>query len=114
MKKLIMALMLCLVSTVMFTSCDDYEEPIYTYEVSGTGGPFFVTFENSSNNTQQEVVNNGWTYTIPHYMNWLYVSAQNQASYGDVTVKIKENGKILEQTTSHGGYTIATASHSWY
>jgi ABC-type glycerol-3-phosphate transport system substrate-binding protein len=41
---------------------------------------------------------------------FVYVSAQNQGSYGSVTCEITSGGVSVSQNTSTGGYSIATCS----
>ena len=82
----------------------------YKYEVTGTGGSYNVTLQNTDNNTQQySNVGNTWWYKWTQTgTRWLYVSAQNNNSTGNVTVKIYRAGKVVAENTSYGGYTIAT------
>lgn len=94
----------------------------YKYEVSGTGVDYSITLQNTNDNTQQwSSVGNGWWYkwnqsvTVystgePVNTRWLYLSAQNNNSSGNVTVKIYRNNIVVAQNTSYGGYTIATVS----
>ena len=93
--------------------CSD--EPLnteYRYEVSGTSDNYFVTMQNTDNNTQQfSEVGNGWYYSwTQSEERWLYISAQNNNSSGNVTVKILKAGKVVAQNIGTGGYTIATVS----
>ena len=41
---------------------------------------------------------------------FLYVSAQNEHSSGDVSVSIYVDGKMVKNSYSSGGFSIATAS----
>lgn len=96
----------------------------YEYEVTGTSGSYDVTIQNTDNNTQQwSNIGNGWNYwwtqkltiesngePVKGNTRWLYCSAQNNNSSGNVTVTIKRNGKIVASNTGFGGYTIATVS----
>jgi hypothetical protein len=99
----------------------------YKYEVSGTSGNYSVTIQNTDNNTQQwSSVGNGWWYKwnqtltvdgndtpLEGQTRWLYLSAQNNNSSGDVTVKIYRNGKVVATNTSYGVYSIATVSGNY-
>jgi hypothetical protein len=66
--------------------------------------------QNTDDNTQQySNVGNGWWYKWKQTgRRWLYISAQNNSSTGNVTVKIYRNGKVVATNTSYGAYTIAT------
>ena len=54
------------------------------------------TLQNTDNNTQQWTsVGSGWYYSWEQTgVRWLYISAQNNNSSGDVTVKIIKNGSV--------------------
>ena len=112
MKKLL--LLLSILFTIVITSCSDLDDTPseYKYEVTGTSGNYFVTLQNTDNNTQQySNVGNGWWYKWSQTgTRWLYLSEQNNNSTGNVTVKIYKNNKVIAQNTSYGGYTIATVS----
>jgi hypothetical protein len=41
---------------------------------------------------------------------WLYHSAQNGGATGSITTTITVNGTVFRTNTSHGAYTIASAS----
>ena len=130
MKQLMMmALMMCSV----LTSCSKEEDLTkevtypYKYEVTGTGGDYSMTIQNTSDNTQQwSSVGNGWVYSwtqkltvdgngtpLENQTRFLYVSAQNNSSTGNVTVKIYRNNVVVATNTGYGAYTIATASGSY-
>lgn len=124
-----MALMMCSV----LTSCSKEEDLTkevtypYKYEVTGTGGDYSMTIQNTSDNTQQwSSVGNGWVYSwtqkltvdgngtpLENQTRFLYVSAQNNSSTGNVTVKIYRNNVVVATNTGYGAYTIATASGSY-
>ncbi len=111
MKILLKLVLLAVVFSI--TSCSkELFNSEYKYEVSGTGGSYDVTLENTDNNTQQHSsVGNGWFYEWEQSgTRWLYLSAQNNNSSGSVTVKIYRKGKVVAENTSYGGYTIATVS----
>ena len=82
----------------------------YYYEVTGSSNDFSVTIQNAYDDTQQwNSVSSGWKYNWTQTgRRWLYVSAQNNKSTGNVTVSIYMDGKLLKTNTSYGGYTIAT------
>ena len=126
---MMMALMMCSV----LTSCSKEEDLTkevtypYKYEVTGTGGDYSMTIQNTSDNTQQwSSVGNGWVYSwtqkltvdgngtpLENQTRFLYVSAQNNSSTGNVTVKIYRNNVVVATNTGYGAYTIATASGSY-
>jgi hypothetical protein len=86
-----------------------------------------MTIQNTSDNTQQwSSVGNGWVYSwtqkltvdgdgtpLENQTRWLYVSAQNNNSSGDVTVKIYRNNVVVATNTGYGAYTIATVSGNY-
>jgi hypothetical protein len=105
MKKLLFLLLL--------TSCVAEEQPTpYEYRVSGSSGSYSVTLQNAYDNTQQwDPVGNGWWYKWTQTgTRWLYISAQNNQDFGNVTVQIVKNGQVVASNTSYGAYTIATVS----
>jgi hypothetical protein len=105
---------LFLIILIAASSCTVEDTPTpYEYRVSGTSGSYSVTLQNAYDNTQQySNVGNGWWYkwTQTGGTRWLYVSAQNNKSTGNVTVQIVRAGKVVASNTSYGGYTIATVS----
>jgi hypothetical protein len=98
----------------LLTSCVAEDQPVpYEYRVSGTSGSYSVTLQNAYDNTQQwGEVGNGWWYkwTQTGGTRWLYISAQNNRSSGNVTVQIVQAGVVVASNTSYGGYSIATIS----
>lgn len=113
MRKLFFILAVILLTSFTFSSCEEEQVALeYKYEVTGTSGDYSVTIQNSDDNTQQySNVGNGWWYKWTQTgTRWLYVSAQNNKSTGNVTVRIYRAGKVISENTSYGGYTIATAS----
>ena len=109
-------LFITLLFTLTLFSCQkELISDSYRYEVSGTSGSYSVTIQNCHGDTQQwDDVGNGWVYSWTQCCSdWRYVSAQNNDSYGTVTVKIIKNGNVMEKNTSYGGYTIATASGNY-
>lgn len=117
-----------LLVTLLFMGCKKWEEVTYQYkyEITGTSGEYSVTIQNTDNNTQQwSSVRNGWNYTWNQTLSadkksgdpfdenqtrWLYLSAQNSQSQGNVTVSIYRNNKIVATNTGFGGFSIATVS----
>lgn len=111
MKSFLIPVLLC-ISILSVTSCEVFGDSEYKYVVTGTSGDYSVTFQNEDDNTQQNSsVSNGWSYSwMQGGTRWLYISAQNNKSTGDVTVRIYRDGEIVESNTSYGGYSIATVS----
>jgi hypothetical protein len=110
MKKILQIFVIAL-SIFTFSGCEKEEVAVeYKYEVTGTSGDYSVTIQNTDNNTQQySNVGNGWWYKWTQTgTRWLYLSAQNNSSTGNVTVRIYRAGKVVAENTSYGGYTIAT------
>ena len=110
MKKILQIIVIAL-SIFTFSGYQKEEVAVeYKYEVTGTSGDYSVTMQNTDNNTQQfSNVGNGWLYKWTQTTTrWLYLSAQNNSSSGNVTVRIYRDGKVVAENTSYGGYTIAT------
>ena len=86
----------------------------FSYEVSGSASNYSVTYENAYGSVEQQAsVGSGWRYQWQEGSSstrFMYISAQNNRTVGDVTVKIIKDGKVLKQATSSGAYVIATAS----
>jgi len=98
------------------TNCSKDDVDVeYKYEVTGTSNSFSVTIQNTDNNTQQfSNVNSGWWYSWKQTgTRWLYLSAQNNSSTANVTVKVYKAGKVIAQNTSYGGYTIASVDGTY-
>lgn len=114
--KRILSILIVLFS-LTFVSCEDslFGYNTYRYEVTGTSGSYSVAIQNTDNNTQHyDPVGDGWWYEWEQSgTRWLYLSAQNNYDYGSVTVRITKNGRVLEENTSYGGYTIATVSGNY-
>lgn len=84
-----------------------------TYEVTGTGGAASMTFSGTGGNTGQVgPVDLPWSKTVKSPGSFLYVSAQNNEDYGNVTCSIKVNGTVVSTQTSSGAYVIATCKSS--
>jgi hypothetical protein len=85
------------------------------YEVTGTTIDASLTIENESGGTSQySAAVLPWTksFTLDTKYHFLYVSAQNNYSTGDVTASIFVDGVLYKTSTSSGAYVIATASGS--
>ena len=82
------------------------------YKVTGSGDSYSVTYNDEQGNTcQLSSVSHGWYYFFKaREGHFLYISAQNNSDYGNVTVQILVETGELKRATSSGGYTIATAS----
>ena len=92
------------------------------YQVSCTCDSVFITIEGQGGSTQQfssvpmqklDGTDLEWTHTFSTDLDgytFLYVSAQNEHSSGDVSVSIYVDGKMVKNSYSIGGYSIATAS----
>lgn len=74
-----------------------------------------LTYTNiNGDTTQQANRGNDWYYGfVPRSGQHLYISAQNQCSSGFVRVKLVQDGNVIRENTSNGGYTIATISGRW-
>ncbi len=82
------------------------------YRVSGDASSVDVTYQNSNNDTSQDTGE-----ALPYSKrvtvaagDYVYISAQNQRSYGSVTCEVLVDGVVVESNTSNGGYAICTAS----
>ena len=100
-----------------FSGCaESHNEPKtwdVKYAVEGTGLSFNVTISNKDEGTSQfSNVNRSWThlFTTQDSDHFLYISAQNNSDYGNVTVKIYVDGVKKKESTSEGAYVIASAS----
>lgn len=112
MKRLVPVLMIV---SVLFLGCDSLDDKVtIKYEATGTAARVNLTYENSSGNTEQRSnVPLPWSLEFTaHIDDFVYVSDQNQGATGTVTVKIRSEGKVIEEAISAGAYVIATASGS--
>jgi hypothetical protein len=83
------------------------------YSITGSAAAVALTYRNASGGTEQNVV--GLPSSMSFYSlagRFVYLSAQNKTSGGDVHVSITVDGRILQQATSASAYGIATASGS--
>lgn len=97
-------------------SCEKEEMYVeYKYVVTGTSGDYSVTIQNTDDNTQQwSSVQSGWWYKWEQTgERWLYISAQNNNSFGSVVVKIYRNNVVVSENSSDGGFSIASTSGTY-
>jgi hypothetical protein len=84
-----------------------------TYYVEGTTSTASLTYENAQGEAQQEKVRVPWQTSFKTKRgSFLYLSAKNEESYGDVTVRITVDGKEFKRDDAKGEYTIANTSGS--
>lgn len=83
------------------------------YLVTGSATSAMLTYANAQGGTEQATVALPWSaaYNMSQG-DFLYISAQNQDSAGDVTTTIQVDGSTFKTSTSSGAYVIATASGS--
>lgn len=74
-----------------------------------------ITMSNVDGDTAQysNQSNSFFYWMIPRRGTFLYLSAQNQCDSGYVTVRFVQDGKVIRENTSRGGYVIATISGRW-
>jgi hypothetical protein len=84
-----------------------------TYYVEGTTFAASLTYENAQGEAQQEKVRVPWQTSFKAKSgSFLYLSAKNEESYGDITVRILVDGKEFNRDDAKGEYTIANTSGS--
>jgi hypothetical protein len=97
---------------------DQYQLYTYSadveYRITGTGGTKAadLTYQNARGTTSQNS-NVTLPVTVPLTVfngGFVYISAQNRASSGGVTVEIYNKGTLYKSNSAYGGYAIATAS----
>jgi hypothetical protein len=82
-----------------------------TYQVTGSATEASLTYENGDGGTSPEKVALPWSLTVKApASHFLYVSAQNEGEFGDITCTISVDGKVIKTSTSSGSYTIASCS----
>ncbi|HEY5105191.1 MAG TPA: MmpS family transport accessory protein [Caulobacteraceae bacterium] len=82
-----------------------------TYTVSGSATSADITYQNEGGGTSQEKVSLPWTQVIHSpSSSFLYISAQNQGEYGDITCEIKVGDTVVKTSNSSGSYSIASCS----
>jgi len=81
------------------------------YSITGSASAVDVTLENDTSGTSQfgDVVNPSYTYWM-RPGSFVYISAQNQGTTGEVTCTITSQGRVVAKSTSSGAYAIATCS----
>ena len=81
------------------------------YSVSGNAPSFDITYQNKDGGTSQvSGASSGWSYNfVGMNGDFVYVSAQNDADHGTVTVTIYVDGNVYKNSNSSGAYVIATA-----
>lgn len=95
-----------------------FSEPTTTayrvrYEVVGTAGEAFLTWENSQGGTEQGDYNIPYRQTFTFTRgDFAYISAQNLGETGKITCQIWVNNVKWKESTSTGAYSIATCSGS--
>lgn len=111
-----LTLVVLLVGLVIIVSLTPTTQPadyFVTYLVEGTASQAALTYQNEQGGTQQEKVDVPWQKSFRMQRgSFLYISAQNQGSYGRITVRITVNGSEFKRSDASGGYTIASASGS--
>jgi len=84
-----------------------------TYHVDGSTSKASLTYQNAQGGSQQEDASVPWRKTISAKSgDFLYISAQNKESYGDIRVRILVDGKKFRNSEASGGFTIASANGS--
>lgn len=80
------------------------------YRVDGSASRASLTYNNEQGGTQQENVTIPWYKTfVMKPGTFLYISAQNQGSAGNVIVVIDVDGTDAKRSESRGEYSIASA-----
>ena len=109
--------LLIIMALLLLMSCTSLsQQPFHVeYWVTGTTSSVSLTYENKSGDTEQIA-----SASVPWSLKFdappgqfLYVSAQNCRSSGNVTCQILINGVEQKTSTSQGGYVIATCSGSF-
>lgn len=83
------------------------------YKITGRYGWASLTYTNSQGGTSQ-IAEVKLPYTVElgkmNSDDYVYISAQNTIDRGDINVQILIDGSVYKESSSSGGYTIATAS----
>jgi hypothetical protein len=83
------------------------------YRVSGTTSKASLTYQNPQGGTEQTVVDVPWEQLLTFRRgDFVYLSAQNEQDHGSIVCEIWINGTKWKESTSSGGYTIASCSGS--
>ncbi len=103
MKKILLIIAL----STMFIGC--LKTSNYAYKVTGSGGPFNITYTNEKGGTSQATAASGWTYKWSEKQSkrFRYLSAQC-STFGSVKVDIIRDGKVIQTSSSTGNYVIAS------
>jgi hypothetical protein len=116
MKTMVLALMLAVCS---FMGCEDDKDDngnrSVTYSITGSAPTVNITMESEGGGTSQRSGQSlPWSLAGMGFGagDFVYLSAQNQADHGTVTVTITRNGEVWKTATSTGAYVIATVSGS--
>jgi hypothetical protein len=115
MKKKYLLFVTVLFLGIILSSCEkEGLSGTVKYEVTCSPSGFYITYENSSGNTEQKTISSGsWTTTFTGNQGYfVYISAQADNENANITAKIYYQGDIIEQASSSGDYVIATASGS--
>lgn len=126
---IIFIIVFVLIISVMATSyrSDDTQQQTYahtydtptiynhrvTYRVTGYSSKgVSVTYSNAGGDTEQKDVTLPWSWILypMHDGDFVYISAQVNSEYGDITVEIYLDGVLTKTSSSYGAYVIATAS----
>jgi hypothetical protein len=100
-----------LISVYASAQTDSVKIHVVKYQVIGIGGPFNVTINDKGGIVNQfSNVASGWEYSFDAKKgDFLSISAQNTASYGNVHVFILLDGKVFQDALSEGGGATAAA-----
>lgn len=75
--------------------------------------PVALTYQNDNGGVQQEKVNTPFSKSFTFQRGeFLYLSAQNQSTFGTIHVSIKANGREIYAATTSAPFGVATASGS--
>jgi hypothetical protein len=86
---------------------------VVIYKIAGTTSRADYTIENSQGGTEQGEVSVPWTKTFTFRRgDFVYLSAQNQRDSGTIKCEIWVDGKLFKNSSSSGGYMIASCSGS--
>ena len=99
--------------TLALSGCDLLDGKIdVEYKVTGSASLVDVTYTNKNGGTSQESnVSVPWTKSFSiNCEEFLYISAQNQGSFGSVTTRINVDGEKFKQGSSSGAYVISSSS----
>ncbi len=84
-----------------------------TYRVTGSTSSASLTYQNAQGGSEQHDVTLPWSTSLSvDRGDFLYLSAQNESSFGDVTCEILINNVPFKASSSTADYGIATCSGS--